>query len=213
MRDGMDLGNVMTAAKLKAPEETRRKILNAAFDEFYTNGFQGGSLNHIVKTAGITKGALFHHFAGKRELAFAVIDELIEPIMKRRWLDPLAGSTNPVADIARCVRQYAAEDIKSGSWVKGCPLNNLAQEMSPLDEGFRKRINALYDAWRSGIAAALALGAKAGKVKKQVAAEEVAALIVAAQMGIWGSGKSSRDRALMTEAAEALCGFLETLEA
>jgi len=38
-----------------------------------------------------------------------------------------------------------------------------------------------------------------------------AALIVAAQMGIWGTGKYSRDAALMTQAGEALCTYLETL--
>src|SRR5206468_947271 len=39
--------------------DTRRKILRAAFEEFYKNGFQGGSLNNIVDAAGVTKGALF----------------------------------------------------------------------------------------------------------------------------------------------------------
>ena len=62
----------------KASDTTRTKLLWAAFAEFYRNGFQGGSLNHIVETAGATKGALFHHFAGKQDLGYAVLDEIIE---------------------------------------------------------------------------------------------------------------------------------------
>jgi TetR/AcrR family transcriptional regulator, transcriptional repressor for nem operon len=60
----------------------RQKILDAAFAEFYRNGFQAGRLNHILAVAAVTKGALFHHFPrGKQELGYAVVDEIIEPLM------------------------------------------------------------------------------------------------------------------------------------
>jgi TetR/AcrR family transcriptional repressor of nem operon len=200
-------------ARSKTPEDTRQAILGAAFQEFYKNGFQGGSLNKIVEAAGITKGALFHHFAGKRELAFAVIDEIIEPILRQRWLAPLAESADPITSLQQTIRHLAKDDIKSGTFLQGCPLNNLAQEMSPLDEGFRARIDGLYDAWRKGIAEAMTAGGKAGKVRKDASPHEVAALVVAAQMGIWGTGKSSRNEGLMIQAGDALCGYLETLKA
>jgi len=197
----------------KAPEATRRKILGAAFAEFYKNGFQGGSLNHIVKVAGTTKGALFHHFSGKQELGYAVVDEIIAPILKERWLDPLADSSDPIADVKRSFRRFVKEDIKSGSFVQGCPLNNLAQEMSPLDEGFRKRIHKLYNMWRKCYTDAFTDAMKAGKVRKDILPRDVAALVVASQMGIWGTGKSSRSQELMVQAGEALCGYLDSLKA
>jgi len=201
-----------TTTAIKAPEATRRKILMAAFEEFYKHGFQGGSLNHIVEVAGTTKGALFHHFDGKQELGYAVVDEIVGPILKQRWLDPLTGSKDPIADLKRAFRQYVKEDIASGHFVQGCPLNNLAQEMSPLDEGFRKRIDKLYAAWRKCYAEALAEGIKAGKVRKGILPADVAALVVASQMGIWGTGKSSRSRELMVQAGEAICSYLDSLK-
>jgi len=200
-------------ARNKTPEDTRQAILGAAFQEFYRNGFQGGSLNQIVEAAGVTKGALFHHFAGKRELAFAVIDEIIAPILQQRWLASFAESADPIASMQQTIRQLVKSDIQSGYWLQGCPLNNLAQEMSPLDEGFRERIDALYDTWRKEIAAAMTHGRKAGTVRKDASARDVAALVVAAQMGIWGTGKCSRNEDLMIQAGEALCGYLETLKA
>src|SRR5438270_1286031 len=196
----------------KAAEATRQKILLAAFAEFYKNGFQGGSLNHIVETAGTTKGALFHHFAGKQELGYAVVDEIIRPIAAHRWLDPMIDSTNPIAELKRAFRQHVKEDIDSGHFVQGCPLNNLAQEMSPLDEGFRTRIDGLYNDWRKALASALAEGIKSGKVRKDIAPRNVAALIVASQMGIWGTGKSSGSKELMMQSAEALCEYLDNLK-
>jgi len=200
------------ATTAKDPEATRRKILMAAFTEFYKHGFQGGSLNHIVEMAGTTKGALFHHFAGKQELGYAVVDEIIGPLLKQRWVDPLVNSTDPIADMKRSFRQYVNTDIESGHFTQGCPLNNLAQEMSPLDEGFRKRIDKLYAVWRKCYTDALTQGVKTGKVRKNVAPAEAAALVVASQMGIWGTGKSSRNRELMVQAGEAVCAYLDSLK-
>ena len=220
-RSNFSLDNIPTgryyqnvkAIKVEAKvESTRQKILAAAFAEFYRNGFQGGSLNHIVEMSGATKGALFHHFAGKQELGYAVVDEVIEPILKARWIDPIVGSTNPIADMKKAFRQFVKQDIESGSWVQGCPLNNLAQEMSPLDDGFRNRIDKLYDTWRAGLASALAGGIKAGKVRSDISPRNVAALVVAAQMGIWGTGKSSQSKELMAQAGEALCEYLDNLQ-
>jgi AcrR family transcriptional regulator len=200
-------------APTKAPEATRQKILKAAFLEFYRHGFQGGSLNHIVEEAGTTKGALFHHFPlGKQQLGYAVVDEIIGPILKQRWLDPLTGSTDPISDLKRAFRQFVQEDIKSGHFVQGCPLNNLAQEMSPLDEGFHSRINALYHSWRKVYGDAFATAIKAGTMRKDVVPGDVAALVVASQMGIWGTGKSSRSAELMTQAGEAVCAYLDSLK-
>jgi TetR/AcrR family transcriptional repressor of nem operon len=196
----------------RAPEATRRKILNAAFAEFYKNGYQAGSLNQIVGAAGTTKGALFHHFAGgKQELGYAVVDEIIEPLLKARWLDPLTDSTDPLSAVRRAFRQFVKEDIESGAWLQGCPLNNLAQEMSPLDEGFRTRIEKLYATWRQRLAVALSVGIRLGRVRKDISPRNVAGLIVAAQMGIWGTGKYSKDEALMVRLSVSLCEYLDRL--
>lgn len=193
------------------PDATRRRILEAAFAEFYRHGFQGGSLNRVVEAAGVTKGALFHHFAGKRELGYAVVDELIEPLLLRRWLEPVAGAADPLGAVQGAFREFIREDVASGAWAQGCPLNNLAQEMSPLDEGFRARVDRLYARWREGFAAALAEGARRGAVRSDVRPADAAALLVAMQMGIWGTGKYSQDEALMVRAGEAACAYLDTL--
>jgi AcrR family transcriptional regulator len=195
----------------KTPEATRRRILDAAFHDFYAHGFQAGSLNHIVEAAGATKGALFHHFESKDELGYAVLDDLIGPIMLERWLEPVKDAADPISELQKAFRRYVKADIDSGNWVLGCPLNNLAQEMSPLDEGFHRRINRLYDTWRERYAAALERGMQAGTVRSTIAPRDVAALIVAAQMGIWGSGKSSRSTEVMRQATDGVCDYLERL--
>src|SRR2546429_8687624 len=190
-------GYRMKATNTRTPENTRGKILQAAFNEFYKNGFQGGSLNRIVDEAGTTKGAVFHHFKGKKDLGHAVVREVIHPRFKQQWSDPLANSTDPITDLKRIFRQGAKREIAGGGLVHGCPLNNLAQEMSPLDEKFRQSLEKIYVAWRETVAAEFARGIKAGKVRKDVSPRKVAAFIVAGQAGLVGTAKKSPDWGLV----------------
>ena len=200
-----------TTAK-KSPEDTRQRILDAAFDEFYKNGFQGGSLNRIVVEARTTKGAVFHHFKGKKDLGVAVVREVIQPDFKQQWSDPLAHSSDPITDLKRIFRQCAKTKIADGGLVYGCPLNNLAQEMSPLDEKFRQSLEKIYVAWRETMAAAFDRGIKAGKVRKDVSPPKVAAFIVAAQAGMAGTAKNTQNEALLLQTSQALFDYLDSLK-
>ena len=202
----------MKATAKRSPENTRQRILDAAFDEFYKNGFQGGSLNRIVDEAGTTKGAVFHHFKGKKDLGYAVVREVIHPDFKQQWCDPLANSTDPITDLKRIFRQGAKRKIADGGLVHGCPLNNLAQEMSPLDVKFRQSLENTYVAWRETVAAAFARGIKAGKVRRDVSPRKVAAFIVAAQAGMAGTAKNSQDEALLLQMSQALFDYLDSLK-
>jgi len=201
----------MKATAVRAPENTRRKILEAAFDEFYRNGFQGSSLNRIVEEAGATKGALFHHFEGKNDLGYAVVREVIHPRLTARWSDPLAQTTDPIMEVKRLFRQCLKHESGDGQLVNGCPLNNLAQEMSPLDEKFRQIMEQIYVTWRQALEAAFARGIKAGTVRKDVSPRKVAAFIVAAQTGIVGTAKNAQSEELMTQSSQAFFDYLDSL--
>ncbi len=206
------VSSVMNANAAKAPPDTRGKILRAAFAEFHRNGFQGGSLNHIIDVAGTTKGALFHHFESKNELGYAVLEEVVQPHLKALWFDPLANSIDPVTDLKRSLQRFGKECGQSGHLEKGCPLNNLAQEMSPLDEDFRKRIEKIYSMWRECLEAAFARGIKAGKVRKDISPRNVAAFIVAAQTGMIGAAKNSQSQELLKRAGDAFFDYLDSLK-
>jgi AcrR family transcriptional regulator len=194
-----------------AAEATRQRILQTAFQEFYRYGFQGGSLNRIVEETGLTKGALFHHFAGKQDLGYAVVDEVIGPRFEAMWLEPIKQSEDPIRDVKRLMLHMADKDGPGGNLLHGCPLNNLAQEMSPLDEGFRQRLEKIYAAWRLAIETALANGIKAGKVRRNVSPAKVAAFIVASLTGIIGTVKNAQDDHLLRDAGSVLIGYLESL--
>lgn len=55
-------------------EEKRDSIINSALLEFAQKGYDLASTNEMVKAAGISKGALFHYFASKKDLFFFLCD-------------------------------------------------------------------------------------------------------------------------------------------
>jgi len=56
------------------PGDKQQQILDAAVDEFATRGYSGSSMNSLVKSAGISKGSLFHYFRTKGDLFGSIVD-------------------------------------------------------------------------------------------------------------------------------------------
>jgi TetR/AcrR family transcriptional repressor of nem operon len=191
------------------PEGTRKALLDAAFWSFYRNGYQGANLDDIVREAGMTKGALYHHFPDKQALGYAVIEHVVRPWVMGRW-DTLRNQKDPITAMAGLLRD-SARNAQVEMIRLGCPLNNLAQEMSPLDEGFRWRLERVLHDWRNGIAEAFRSGQRAGTVKTDVDPDRVAMFSIAVIQGSIGVAKTFQGALALQENVEMLISFLETL--
>ena len=199
--------------RTRAPEATREKLLRAAFDEIYRRGFQAASLDTILAQAGVTKGALYYHFPTKAALGLAVVDEVVKGLLLERWLGVLqAQPGDPVTALQGTLRHRTA-NLTAGEIELGCPLNNLAQEMSPLDEQFRRSVDATFETWREGFAQVLARGQAEGTVRRDVDAKKVATFIVAAVEGSYGLAKTAQSGPMVRANLEMLGMFLEGLRA
>ena len=192
-------------------EESRRKLLEVAAEEILEKGFQATSISDILTKTGLSKGALYHHFSSKLTLGYAVLEEVYLPDYINQW--ELALSTpDPISSISELLRTEV-EEISDESIRLGCPLNNLAQEMSPIDEGFRQRISRAINRWRSDLQAALARGQKAGHVDPAIDTFQVATFVVASIEGSIGLAKNGQDRALFEACLEGVISYLEGLRA
>src|SRR5712692_7772211 len=193
------------------PDLTRQTLLQAAFQEIYRSGFQAASLDNILSKAGVTKGALYHHFGSKQELGYAVVDQLIREHILDRWVRPMEKAENPIDGLLAVLRSKGPHP--SFDQHLGCPLNNLAQEMSPLDEGFRKRLENVFREWREGIAKALRRGQERGQVRSEVDPFEAANFFLAALEGSMSLAKNAQDRNLFENCKAGLSRYLESLRA
>ena len=127
---------------LRDPDKTRSKILDVAAANFHEKGFQGTSLSDILQQAGISKGALYHHFTNKQELLYAVFDEVYERKFLSRWLHTL-HTQDPIEAIAQTVENISNEGSDEEMCL-GCPVHNVAAELASNDENIRARVEGLY---------------------------------------------------------------------
>jgi TetR/AcrR family transcriptional repressor of nem operon len=194
--------------KLRDPERTRERLLQAAFREVLRSGFQSAGIDTILAATNVTKGALYHHFESKEALGYAIVDEIIARLVRDGWLRPMLGDGQPIDILIRVVRGIPdrRQDVRVG-----CPLLNLAQEMSPLDEQFRKRLKRLFLAWQEGVATLLRKGQSQGTVRRDVNPYEAASFLVAMVEGYVSLAKNAQDVKVWEVGKRNIVGWLKSL--
>ena len=193
------------------PETTRLKIINAAFQEIHKHGYQGMRVDQVLKNTDLKKGGLYHHFSSKQALGYAVLEELIQKRITELWIDPLKDFSDPLEGIHNLFE--GLDNVWSDeSFTLGCPLNNLAQEMSPINEGFRERIEKFFQYWKSAIAEALKTGQEQGIVDKSINTEDCAMFILAAIEGALGMTKNHQNKEVYYSCGRELKRYLNTLK-
>jgi TetR/AcrR family transcriptional repressor of nem operon len=194
------------------PERTRERLLKAGFQEVYRSGFQSASIDTILAAANVTKGALYHHFESKEALGHAIVDEVVATFLRNRWLLPLqqGEDRDPIDALVDIVQSIPAQprDVKGG-----CPLVNLAQEMSLLDEQFRKRLEAMFHAWQESVAMALQRGQSQETVRRDVVPEEAASFLIAMVEGYEVLAKNAQDVKVWNAGIRNIVGWLQSLRA
>ncbi|MBT3044257.1 MAG: TetR/AcrR family transcriptional regulator [Candidatus Thiodiazotropha sp. (ex Codakia orbicularis)] len=202
--------NGIPDAMLADADATRRSLLEAAYEEIHRFGFQAASLNAILERTGVTKGALYHHFSSKLQLGYAVLDEHIAEELQRLWFEPLRQPGHPIdvlmGTIMKMGEHYQCEEI-----TLGCPLNNLAQEMSAIDDGFRQRIDSIYKRWQESIETLLTRGQQEGSVSTTIDPADTAFFILASLEGCMSMAKNAQSHDELMRCGKALSIYLNSL--
>ena len=74
---------------------TRGQLIEVATGLFAEHGYDGTSIEAVLTAAGVSRGALYHHFAGKEALFTAVVEALSERILAQQT-EIISGCTDPV---------------------------------------------------------------------------------------------------------------------
>ncbi len=193
------------------PKNTRLRILKAAFQEIHRHGYQGMRVDQVLKITGLKKGALYHHFSSKQALGYAVFEELIQMRITELSIAPLKNFTDPLDGI-HTLFENLGNVWDDEFFTLGCPLNNLAQEMSPIDEGFRERIEKFFQYWQKSIAEALKNGQKQGIVDASINTDDCALFILSAIEGALGMTKNYQNKEVYYSCSRELKRYLDTLK-
>ncbi|BDH63765.1 TetR family transcriptional regulator [Lysinibacillus sp. PLM2] len=101
--------------EIRNAERTRRKIIDAAKEEFFEKGYNGARIESIAKRAGVKKQLIYHYFKGKDDLINQTIDNFVAAVPTENLTLP----TNPV-DIAefrlKVNINYLKDFLKYTAW-------------------------------------------------------------------------------------------------
>ncbi|WFP74711.1 TetR/AcrR family transcriptional regulator [Mesorhizobium sp. WSM4906] len=177
----------------------RRRVLDVAEDSFQARGYHASSLGDLMAAAGVTGGALHHHFPTKKALALAVIEERVAAAVQETWIDPVRAAPSALEGV-RAVFEAVAAELERQGYVRGCPLNNLAHELSLADADFRLALADIFAGWRQAIADKVRDDQKIGGTDP----DRFAALTIAAYSGAMSMAKTAQDAGVLRECLEGL---------
>jgi TetR/AcrR family transcriptional regulator, transcriptional repressor for nem operon len=191
-------------------EQTRFRILEAAHEEIYENGYQGMRIEAILQKTNLAKGALYHHFPNKLSLGYAVVEERLMGHFQSTWSEFTNNYQNPLTAIQQLFL-WKAECYKNEQCFKGCPLNNLNQEMASIDQGFHKRLEMVMESIYQSIVNALETGQQQGTVRADINVTKIAMFIMASYQGIMGTAKCMQAPELLVDLFGTLNDYIDTL--
>jgi TetR/AcrR family transcriptional regulator, transcriptional repressor for nem operon len=172
---------------------TRDQILDAASRLIHLRGYHCTSLDDVLKETGIGKGNFYYYFKSKEDLGYAIIDRVIKTFVDRT-LEPAFGDVtgNPLDQIAAFLDHVlAAQRARNG--IGGCPMGNLACELSDVHEGFRQRLAQIFTLWHARVTAALERGQATEQLRPDFDPVGAAQFLVAALEGALLMTKVTRD--------------------
>lgn len=180
--------NTLPYRRTNDPEGLKQRLVDAAYASFSIRGYHSTGMHDLKSEAGVTGGALSHHFPTKKALGLAVIRNRVADAVEEAWIRPIQLSATTSEGVHAAFEAIVAELEGKGA-VSGCPLNNLALELARQDGDFQAEIDAIFVRWRSAIADKLRADLQSGAVH-DLDPEAMATLVVATYSGAMAMAKA-----------------------
>ena len=125
---------------------TRERLLKTAFQLFHEQGYHATGVATILREAGVNAGSMYHHFSSKDDLLLEVLEFALD------YLEPMvmgpaeAAAVDPLERVFVLLNQYR-EWIAANQCRMGCPIGNLALEVSDGNPEARELIHRNFENW------------------------------------------------------------------
>jgi TetR/AcrR family transcriptional repressor of nem operon len=126
--------------------ETRERLLKTAFQLFHEQGYHATGVATILREAGVNAGSLYHYFSSKDDLLLKVLEFALD------YLEPMvmgpaeAAAVDPLERVFVLLNQYR-EWVGANQCRMGCPIGNLALEVSDGNAAARELIHRNFENW------------------------------------------------------------------
>lgn len=193
-------------SRAEKAQKTRLAILNAVHRLMPVAGYAGTGVAEVAGSAGLTKGALFHHFPDKRAMTAAWVDQILAPAIQHTWLDE-TGEIFSLPDLKRFVISRAASLTGTDAF---SALVALAAEVSRSDGSLRMNCTRVFGIWKSAFAGLFQRGREQGWIYGSVNPAAEANLLLSIFCGLAVEARCSEPND-SDQNARSLEGYLDTL--
>jgi TetR/AcrR family transcriptional regulator, transcriptional repressor for nem operon len=132
--------------------ETRDKLLKTAFQLFHEQGYHATGVATILREAGVNPGSMYHFFESKDALLRGVLEFAIGYLEPAVMAPVEAAVSDPLKRIEALLAQYRAGMEAMGCRM-GCPMGNLALEVSDGNPEARALIHKNFENWAARVEA------------------------------------------------------------
>jgi len=186
--------------------ERRSQILDAAAALIAEHGFTSTSVDDVIKGAKLSgKSHFYHYFKSKDELGYEVLNRQFERFSERGLAILREPMIDPLERLNLFIDAVVALQAESGGR-RGSPFGNLAAELADAHEGFRVRIEAVFERWASQIRSLL--WEARPQLQDDVDAVRLSRFIIAALEGAVLMTRVKRDMAVLEGIAFDLKRFI-----
>jgi TetR/AcrR family transcriptional repressor of nem operon len=164
-------------------------------------------VDDILRESGVGKGNLYYYFKSKDELGYAALDRTLEHIQEEILRRVFAPGGDPWKQLDAFL-DLPVERARREGCTGGCPLGNLALEMSDIHEGFRTRLSHAFDQVQAKIEETLEQARSQGTLRVETDIRRLASFTIAGFEGALMMGKLHRDAELMASVVDELKAHL-----
>jgi TetR/AcrR family transcriptional regulator, transcriptional repressor for nem operon len=145
--------------------DTKRRLLEASLEMMLERGYSGLSVDDVLNRTDISKGSFYHHFQNKQDMALQAID-LYTHVGHQLIAECLQPDGRPALERLRTFFEQLSGFYRAQGYL-GCLLGALGQELSGVNEVFRKKIESCLASIADGIAGCLEEAQREGALPAQ----------------------------------------------
>jgi TetR/AcrR family transcriptional repressor of nem operon len=117
---------------------------------FHSKGYENTKLGEILAETGIGKGQFYHYFKSKRDLGEVVIDHMISEMVEGLFDNILDQPLPPKVKLKKMLDKILILQLEHEG-KRGCPIGNLAIELSEHDPIFRGKLERFFEQWEEKV--------------------------------------------------------------
>lgn len=150
---------------------------------FYKNGYYNTSIDDILKSLSLSKGAFYYHFQSKEDFFVSIVQNLIVRKVYSMLIEPIEGRENPFLVIEKCF-ENALETAEHNEMDYGFILSNFISEFNKRNTVISNYLMDIYKVWEVNLISILQKGKSDGYVDRHVDSEGVATYLISSYMGV-----------------------------